>query len=328
MIGLIAMGGISTGMLNSCTLSNEYAGNVEKIKLGVATTESSSLVYIAENMGFFKNHGLDVSIRDYEAGVFAANGLVAGEVEVATASEFVLISQIFQKRTDLRVLGSIAKTDNVEVVASKEKGIKEPTDLKGKRIATVRGAAFDFFLETFLNSYGISIRGVQVIDLKPSRTEAAISKGVVDAAITFTPYSYGIKASLGTNMVSWSAQNGQDFYFLLLTKEPFIRTRPLVIERLIKALIDAEKFMENYKAEAKKIIGKRLNLGHAHLDSVWQQSHFEMRLDQDLLILMDAETRWTMEHKLTDSKDMPDYLEFIHMEGLLRVRHEAVSIIH
>lgn len=327
LIVLIAIGAIFIGMWG-CKPSNKFRGNIEKIKLGVATLESSSLVYIAENQGFFKKHGLDVSIKDYEAGVLAVDALFAGEVEVVTASEFVLVNQIFQKRDDLRVLASIGKTNNMEIVASKAKGIEEPTDLKRRKIGTVHESILDFFLGTFLNSHGISIMDVQVMNVKPSETEEAISKGIVDAAVTFTPYSYGIKARLKTNIVSWPAQGGQDYYLLLLVREPFIKTRLLVIERLIKALIDSEEFMEKHEAEAQKIIAERLKIDQPILSSVWQKSRFNVRLDQDVLSLMENEARWLIKNKLTDKTDLPNYFDFIYLDGLEKVKPEAITIIH
>ena len=327
LIVLIAIGTTLIGMWG-CKPSKQYTGNIEKIKLGVATVESSSLIYIAEKKGFFKKHGLDVLIKNYEAGVLAVDALWAGEVEVATASEFVLTSQIFQKRDDLRVLASIGIANNMEIVASKEKGITEPTDLKRKKIGTVHGSILDFFLGTFLNSHGISITDVQVINLKPSETGEALSKGIVDAAVTFTPHSYGIKTHLGRNIVGWPAQGGQDWYLLLLVREPFIKTRPLVIERLIKALIDSEGFMEKHETEAQKIIAEVFKIDQPVLPSVWQKSRSNVRLDQDLLSLMEDEARWLIKNKLTDETEFPNYFDFIHLDGLEKVKPEAITIVH
>jgi len=169
---------------------------------------------------------------------------------------------------------------------------------------------------------------VEIINVKPSETEEAISKGIVDAAVTFTPHSYGIKARLKTKIVSWPAQGGQDYYLLLLVREPFIKTRLLVTKRLIKALLDSEEFMEKHEAEAQRIIAERLKIDQPILPPVWQKSRFNVRLDQDILSLMEDEARWLIKNKLTDKTEFPNYFDFIYLAGLEKVKPEAITIIH
>jgi NitT/TauT family transport system substrate-binding protein len=43
---------------------------------------------------------------------------------------------------------------------------------------------------------------------------------------------------------------------------------------------------------------------------------------------MEDEARWAMRRRLTERKEMPNYLRFIHWESLERIKPEAVRIIH
>ena len=78
------------------------------------------------------------------------NDLLADKVDVATATGFVLALQGF-KRSDLRAIGTISSSDNVEVVARRDRGIKNPEDLRGKRIGVSKGTVNEFFLTAFLS---------------------------------------------------------------------------------------------------------------------------------------------------------------------------------
>ena len=51
-----------------------------------------------------------------------------------------------------------------------------------------------------------------------------------------------------------------------------------------------------------------------------------MRLDQDLLALMEAEARWAIKDKLVDSETIPDYSSFLYLEGLKKIKPEAVGV--
>jgi NitT/TauT family transport system substrate-binding protein len=169
---------------------------------------------------------------------------------------------------------------------------------------------------------------IEIINFKPTEIVDAILKGTIDGAASFVPYSDAIRKSLGTNAMAWPIQGQQDFYMLLVARAPFIKTYPSRIERLLRALIDAEQFMKEHVTEAQKIVEERANLDHSTLISLWPKSRFEVRLDQDLLILMEHETRWAMRNKLMTGTRLPNYLDFIYIDGLEKVKPVAVTIIH
>jgi NitT/TauT family transport system substrate-binding protein len=305
----------------------KYGGSTERIRLGVGTPDSSALVYIADRRGFFRDHGLDLSTGNYEAGVLAMNDLMADEIDITMIAEFVLVNQIF-KGTDLKAFGTTVITNSCELIARKDRGIEKVADLKEKKIGSVRGTNLDFFLGTFLTSHGIQMRDVKVINLKPTEIVDAILKGTIDGAASFIPYSDTIRKNMGTNAVTWPIQGQQDFYMLLVAKASFIRAYPSRIERLLRALINAEQFIKEHETEAQKIIAERSNLDLSTLLSIWPKSRFEVRLDQDLLILMEHEARWAMGNKLTGSTRLPNYLDFVYIDGLQKIKPEAVTLIH
>ncbi len=53
-----------------------------------------------------------------------------------------------------------------------------------------------------------------------------------------------------------------------------------------------------------------------------------MRLDQALLTLLEDEGRWAIHNKLVDGEKVPNYLHFLYLDGLEKIKPEAVSVIH
>ena len=304
----------------------KYSGPVEKITLGVVNIEVCSLFYIADALGMFKNNGLDVTIKEYSAGLMAADDLLKNEVDVATATEFVFITK-HALCDDVRILASIVQADTYSIIARRDRGISEPAHLKGKRIALTRHTAANFFMEMFLTHQGINVKSVTILDLTPSDIPEAISSGAADAAMTWEPFVGQIRKRLGPNAAHWPGQSGQRYNFLLMTRDDFIKKRPTAAERLIRALLDAEKYVSEHTPEAQELIARRLGYDPVLLQSVWQRCDFRVRLDQDLLILMEDEARWTIRRQYP-KKEMPNYLDVIHWESLKKIKPEAVSIIH
>jgi ABC-type nitrate/sulfonate/bicarbonate transport system substrate-binding protein len=300
---------------------------VEKLRLGIFPDPICALIYVAQQQGMFKRHRLDISFENYQAGAFAVRDLMAGKVDVATAADYVLALQGF-KREDLRGVGTISLFQSHEMVARKDRGIGKPEDLKGKVIGVPRGAATEFFLSTFLTLNNIHSREVHLIDLKPSAMVTALSEGKIDAASCFPPSTDEMKRNLTQNAIAWPLQGGQDCYFLLITSEALIKTRPNVITSLLKGVLEAEAFLKKHEKEARKIIESTLNLDHEVLMSTWSKTRFHVGLDQSLLTLMEDEARWGIQNKLVDSTKVPNYFNFLYLEGLKKVKPEAVSVVH
>ncbi len=138
----------------------------------------------------------NVSIQNCQTGPTSVEDLLAGKVDVATAAGFVLAMNGF-KNENLRAVGTISSSaDNVEIIARRDRGIRKPEDLKGKRVGINKGTINEFFLNTFLSFNGIFLREVQIVNLNPPEMVTALSEGKIDAASSFPPYTDAMKKNL------------------------------------------------------------------------------------------------------------------------------------
>ena len=300
---------------------------VEQLTIGVFKGVFSSLIWIAESQGYFPDHGLEVIIRDeYETGKEPVRDAVDGKVDIATAAEFVLVNASFDNN-NLTAISTIDLADAIELVARKDHGITRPTDLRGKTIAIPKNTQAEFFLGRFLTFNDLTLDDVQIVGMSPSELVDAIVAGTIDAAMIWEPNIYEISNRLGNNLITFPGQSGQDFYFLMVTTNEVITARPEAIERFLKALIEAEKFVKEHPEKAKDIITERLDVEEDYVASVWPKNDFTTSLPQSLILAMDDEARWSIANNLTDKKTVPNYLDYIYLDGLEAIKPEAVTII-
>ncbi|MBI4767585.1 MAG: ABC transporter substrate-binding protein [Deltaproteobacteria bacterium] len=96
----------------------EKTDSLETVRIGAARGALSGLVYIAEEKGFFKKHGINAVIETYEAGPMAVADLLTGAVDVATAAEFVMVRKSFDNNS-LRTFAQTANTHPIELIGRK-----------------------------------------------------------------------------------------------------------------------------------------------------------------------------------------------------------------
>ena len=298
---------------------------VEKITLAAYAGEAGALVYVAEDQGYFEENGLEVTIKDYQSGKAAADALIQGEADICTSADFVFVSNSFDY-ADLRVLGTVATAEVKELVARKDKGVTTIDDLIGKKIGVTKKSGAEFSLGEFLIFNGISLQDVELVDLKPSEIVRAILNGDIDAAFTWDPNVYNIKEELGDNAISW--RGSKDFYFVLITTKDWIENNPRAAERFLKSVLEADDYIKDNSEDSKEFVKNRFDYELGYMDYSWPKQEFGVILPQSMLIKFEAQARWAIENNLTDAVKVPNYLDFIYLDGLEAVKPEAVTIIH
>ncbi len=307
-IALVSVGSAAWPFSNSGTT---YSGTPLSITVGEKPYESSALVYIAEDQGYFAKNGLNVTMRNYDSAPRAIEGLLNDEADLVLSSEYVSIGKAFNKEK-ISVIGSIDKYQTAYLAGRKDKGIENISDLKGKKIGITRGGIGEFYLGRFLDLHGISIRDITLVGMPPSQYMQAFTNGSVDAIIAGHIYTDQIQERSGSNIIIWPAQNSQNTYWVISCRGDWAASHPDPINRLLESLAQAEEFAINHPEEAKTIVQKRLNLSDEYISTVWSDHQFSLTLDQSLLMAMNDEGRWMIKNNLTTEKTLPYFRDYIY----------------
>jgi NitT/TauT family transport system substrate-binding protein len=305
-----------------------YSGKTESITVGYSPFESTALFWIAKDQHFLSWNGLNVTLRKYDTGVGSLDGMLNGETDITVGTtEFPLVGRAFQ-RARIHTIGSIDKSEFVYLVGRKDRGIERVSDLKRKRVGTTLRTIAHFYLGRFLELHGMNMRDITLVDVKtPTEWVNAVVNGDIDAIATAQPYANSAKERLDANGVFWSAQSSQPQYGLISSTEEWIRKHPQQVRRFLKSLAQAEEYVIRNPAEAKAIVQKRLNLDASYMETVWSQNQFSLSLDQSLITAMEDEARWMIKNNLTREKQVPDFMNYIYVDGLRAVKPEAANII-
>jgi len=173
----------------------------------------------------------------------------------------------------------------------------------------------------------LGIKQVIIVDAKASDPHGTITGGDVDAVVTWEPYVTEIRRRMGNEVIIWSVQSGQLAYWSVVSTPPWINKHSDLVRQFLKSLAQAEEYIIKNPAEAKAVLQKRLKLSDTYMGTVWSQNHFSLSLDQSLILAMEDEARWMIKNNLTKEKTVPDFTNYIYVDGLKAVKPEAVNII-
>jgi ABC-type nitrate/sulfonate/bicarbonate transport system substrate-binding protein len=302
-------------------------GRLESVAVGMEPNPVNLLMYIAQNQNYFSNNGLNVTIKDYSSGAAATNGLLNGEVNVSIATELVLTRNILSN-SSIQTFGSTNKFLQSYIIAKKDSGIANISDLRGKTIGVTLQTNSQFYVGRFLELNNLGLNDVNLTNVPPSQFEDALVNGTVDALVAWQPYIGGIQNRLGNdNVVMWDVQSGQPAYGCIISTNNWIADNPQQAKNFLAALAQAEDYALNNPSEAKTLLENWLNLSATYVQTIWHQYSFSLSLDQAQLLAMQDEAQWLINNNQTNATALPNFLNYIYLDGLEAVDPNAVTIV-
>lgn len=320
---LVLTGIVAWYFMSSPTI---YSGKPESITLGAPALETNALIYVADDLGYFRKNGLNVTIKKYDSGGAAVPGLLRNETDLAIASEFVMVNTIF-KNGDVQALVSIDKFENMFVIARKDRGIGNITDLRNRTIGVPQGTIADFYLGRYLDLHSMKLADVNLVDIRPDHSADALAAGDVDAVVTWHPYLDGISDRYGDRIIVWPIQSSQLTYWNIVGRKDWAGSHRDTIDKFLRSVTEAEQYATNDPQGLKAIVQKRLNYTDAYMAAVWPDHQFSLSLDQSMVFAMEDEGRWMIKNNLTTEKTIPDFRDHIYTKGLKEINPEAVNVI-
>jgi NitT/TauT family transport system substrate-binding protein len=244
----------------------------EKFTVGIGGV--ALMVYLptalAKAKGFFEAEGLDVEILDIKGGgAQAASALIGGSVDFsANAIDHAIKAKVYKK--DLVAVHSHVRLAMMAlVVANKYKGeIKSIADLKGRPLGvTSPGSQTHMILGYLLAKHGVKADDVQIIGAGGNTMPLAIEKDSVHAGMMLDPFFTAfLKQGKGYALVDMftlkgthEAMGGDVQGTTLLTRPDVIARRPAVVQKMVNALVKANKLIAAASGEEMaKLLPKEL----------------------------------------------------------------------
>ena len=255
-IRYVGVGG-ATAILNSIfpmgaakALAQGKTGPIEKkeLKVGFIPITCATPIIMAEPMGFYKKHGLDVQVHKASGWAMIRDLSINGETDAThmLTPMPLAISMGTGSQSVPFVMPAIENINGQAItLANKHKGVKEAKEMKGFKFCV----PFDYSMHNFLLRYFLAEGGidpdkdVQIRVVPPAEMVANLRAGNVDGYLAPDPFNQR------------AVYEGEGFIFMLskdiwpghpccafATRKDFAEKNPNTFQALFKAIVDATQY--------------------------------------------------------------------------------------
>jgi len=239
---------VLAGLLVLAASGTARADDVLKAKIGVLRLSSSAPVFIAQDKGYFREAGLDIELKFFDAAQPIAVATTSGDVDFGITAFTAGLYNLAGKGT-LKVIGGMSREKAgyplIGYFAANNAyaaGLKTPKDLAGKRIAVTQvGSSFHYSLGLLADKYGFKLSDVRIVPLQSLSNAAAALKGqTVDAALLPVSTARKLMDDGGAKLLGWVGDETPWQLGAVFASPKTLGNKPLVT-RLLDALDRADR---------------------------------------------------------------------------------------
>ena len=249
---------LATGIAAATLPLWTYAQSLEKTQLTLAVGGKNLLYYlpltVAEQLGYFKAEGLDVTIVDFAGGSKALQAVIGGSADVVSgAFEHTINMQFKGQFLRAFVLQGLAPQIVLGVNPKTLPHFKTMADLKGKKIGvTAPGSSTNVMVNFVLAKAGLKPSAVSIVGVGAGNgAVAAMRSGQIDAisnldpVITLLQRSGDLKIVSDTRILAQSEKvfGGPMPAGCLYAPQTFIDKNPNTTQALTNAIVRADKWI-------------------------------------------------------------------------------------
>ena len=234
--------------------------------------------YVAKEKGYYNNFGLDVNIKEFSSNSNIVKDIMTQEASYGVGKSSLIIDKF--NGNDLVLLSSIYQASPLVLISLKDSNIKNPRDLKNKRIMITDDAITSASINSMIISQGINLDEIivqkhsfNINDLKNKKTDA------MACFLSNEPFL------LEKQNIQYNILNPNDYSFdfyegILYTSQKELLNNPSRVQNFNKASLKGWDYAFNNIEETAKLIYEKYNTQNKSLDSLIYEGNILKKLSK------------------------------------------------
>ncbi|HKY09081.1 MAG TPA: ABC transporter substrate-binding protein [Candidatus Binatia bacterium] len=230
-------------LLAVCSVADAQSPQI--VNMAVPAKSFQMVIYpVAQQKGYMKEEGLDERVI-FVAPTTSIQAMLGGDVQFTGAGSSALVSMA-RGNTPLKVV--VATNDRVLQWLVTRPEIKNPKDLKGKKIATTGVAAIaTFMVKQVLTKHGLDGNKDPIyLDVGQGNQLTALLGGGFDAAVLSVEQRY-VALDKGMHEMFFMGNEVKNSWGTLATTDKLIKENPKMVAGFVRATLKALRYVRQDK---------------------------------------------------------------------------------
>ncbi len=225
-----------------------------KITIGMETWPGYLALIVARDKGYYKEAGLDVEIKRYEALGELSKDYVNGKMQGRANLTLDAVNESLSG-LDHKIVLAIDYSNGSDAIMARNE-IKTVKDFQGKKVGFEPNTLEEFFLTWALRENGMQLSDIIPVSAGPGETPQLLKDGKIDVAVSHEPFISELSSSGNFHAVYSSAEAPGLITDVLTFRTDFIQSYPETIQAIVAVYFKAIRFWKDNPDLANAILAK------------------------------------------------------------------------
>lgn len=213
-------------------------------------------VFVAQELGYFKEAGLEVELKPFSNPGETLPAMAAGQLDVGLTTLQNLVLLNGTSDTTAVTIALIDASNGADAVVAKD-SIGGLADLKGRKVGATLGEVNHFLLLVGMEKVGLGEGDIVLTNLSADDAGAAFVAGQIDAAVTWEPWVTKAK-SAGGHTIFTSAEIPDTIMDCVAVPAVSVAAKRATYAAFVAAIDRGVAFLRASPAEAHPLIARYL----------------------------------------------------------------------
>jgi ABC-type nitrate/sulfonate/bicarbonate transport system substrate-binding protein len=259
----------------------------------VRDPQEAAPIALAKELNFYKDEGLDATIKWIVSGTDMASLVASGQINFA--GESVVTSTILRdKGVDVSYVMPTANIAGTQCfVLGPKTAIKSPKDLEGKKIGMAAGSGVAIAIRNMAKQYDVDYSKLVFVNLQPPDQAPALERGDIDAMSVWQPWALaGINLGgklyfTGNKSYIDGDEKPVNWMYLdagLNVPAAYLEKNPNTVKAVMRAILKGIAYINSHPIEeSAKILTVPLTVPEEDLVPIMKQNIYSAVVDETIL---------------------------------------------
>ncbi len=242
--------------LVSVTAACDKTADSPQVRIATNPWPGYELLFVADKQGYFKEAGLNIKLLQLASLVDVQRTFNQGRADgmASTVIEAIIVAALNNEKIKIALIPDYSFGG--DVILSR-KDIKAVKDLKGKKVGVEAGSLGVVILEKALKKNGLSIADVSYVNLEQLKMKEMLENGMIDASITYPPFSTEILRDEGYHTVFTTREIPKQIIDVISVRQEVIDADPDWVNKFHNAWGKALDYLQSNPDQALEMMASR-----------------------------------------------------------------------
>lgn len=225
-------------------------------RIGINAWPGYEFLYLAQEMGFYREEGLEVRVVEFSSLSDARRAYERGQINVIAATVIEVLQIRDNSPRTPQIVQVVDYSDGADLILARP-GLTNAAGLRGARIGVELASLGVYVLARGLEQGGLGLADVKLVSMDQLSMGDAFRKGELDAIVTYPPESIKLLRETKASTVFSTAEIPGEVVDVIAVEAELNTRRPGDVAKLLRAYHRALAYARQNPGEAYRIMAER-----------------------------------------------------------------------